>query len=262
MLDDHPTRRSADRDGRGVEGALRDVRAASRPQPSCRRAPRSGRRAASSSSCEPCSTTRPCSRTTIMLAPRIVERRWAMMNAVRPCRSRRSACSIRCSVAMSTELVASSRIRIARIGEQRPRERDELALTEREAEAALAELGVVAVLEPRRRTRRPRPRARRRRSPRGRRPDGRRRCCRRPCRRRGSPPAARSRAGGGATPGVRRAGRSPSTRDRAAGRVVEPGDQLRDRRLPGAGVADERDRRPGAGCRGRCRAAPRARCRR
>ena len=38
----------------------------------------------------------------------------------------------------------------ARVGEQRARERDELALPEREAEAALAELGVVAVLELRR----------------------------------------------------------------------------------------------------------------
>ena len=35
----------------------------------------------------------------------------------------------------------------ARVGEQRARERDELALAEREAEAALAELRLVAVLE-------------------------------------------------------------------------------------------------------------------
>ena len=70
------------------------------------------------------------------------------MNAVRPWSRRRSARSIRRSVPMSTELVASSRIRIARVGEERPRERDELALAEREAEAALAELRVVAVLEP------------------------------------------------------------------------------------------------------------------
>src|SRR5947207_13465052 len=35
-----------------------------------------------------------------------------------------------------------------RVGEQRTRERDELALAEREAEAALAELRVVALLEP------------------------------------------------------------------------------------------------------------------
>ena len=38
----------------------------------------------------------------------------------------------------------------ARVGEQRAGEGDELALAEREPEAALAELGVVAVLEPRR----------------------------------------------------------------------------------------------------------------
>ena len=49
---------------------------------------------------------------------------------------------------MSTDEVASSRIEDPRVGEQRARERDELALAEREARAALAELGVVAVLEP------------------------------------------------------------------------------------------------------------------
>ena len=36
----------------------------------------------------------------------------------------------------------------ARVGEQRARERDELALAEREARAALLQLRVVAVLEP------------------------------------------------------------------------------------------------------------------
>ena len=34
-------------------------------------------------------------------------------------------------------------------------------------------------------------------------------------------------------------------RDPAVARVVEAGEELRDRRLPGAGVADERDGRPG-----------------
>ena len=34
-------------------------------------------------------------------------------------------------------------------------------------------------------------------------------------------------------------------RDAAAGRVVEAGEQLRDRRLAGPGVSDERDGRPG-----------------
>ena len=37
----------------------------------------------------------------------------------------------------------------------------------------------------------------------------------------------------------------PVDRDPPFGRVVEAGDQLRDRRLAGAGVADERDRRAG-----------------
>jgi hypothetical protein len=36
----------------------------------------------------------------------------------------------------------------ARVGEKRPRERDELALAEREAAAALLQLCLVAVLEP------------------------------------------------------------------------------------------------------------------
>ena len=42
-------------------------------------------------------------------------------------------------------------------------------------------------------------------------------------------------------------------------RVVEAGKQLRDRRLARAGVADERDGRPGRRRRGRCRAGPPAR---
>ena len=73
-----------------------------------------------------------------------------MMNDVRPCRSRRSARSMRllgADVDRARRLVEDQD---PRVGEQRPREGDELALAEREAEAALAELRVVAVLEARR----------------------------------------------------------------------------------------------------------------
>ena len=93
-----------------------------------------------SSSCVPCSTIRPCSRTTIRSASRIVERRWAMMNAVRPASSRRSAAldpPLGADVDRRGRLVEDED---ARIGEQRARERDELPLAEREPDAALAEL--------------------------------------------------------------------------------------------------------------------------
>ena len=55
---------------------------------------------------------------------------------------------------------------------------------------------------------------------------------------------------------------TPSIVIAPAGRVVEAGEQLGDRRLAGAGVADERDRRPGRHVERRSRAAPRARGRR
>ena len=71
-----------------------------------------GPSAAMSSSCVPCSTIRPWSSTTIRSARRMVESRCAMTKAVRPARSRLSPFSIRRSVPMSTDEVASSRIRM------------------------------------------------------------------------------------------------------------------------------------------------------
>src|SRR6185295_9916952 len=68
--------------------------------------------ASSSSSCVPASSIRPCSSTTIRPAPRIVDRRCAITIAVRPASSRRSPCSICDSVRTSTFEVASSRIRM------------------------------------------------------------------------------------------------------------------------------------------------------
>ena len=73
-----------------------------------------------------------------------------MMNAVRPCEQppqRALDLPLGADVDRARRLVEDQD---ARVGEQRARERDELALAEREARAALAELRVVAVLEPHR----------------------------------------------------------------------------------------------------------------
>ena len=70
-----------------------------------------------------------------------------MMNAVRPAssaRSARSICALGADVDRRRRLVEDQD---PRVGEERAGERDELALAEREPRAALAELGVVAVLE-------------------------------------------------------------------------------------------------------------------
>src|SRR5881397_3534563 len=91
-------------------------------------------RFASNSSCVPCSTIRPCSRTTIRSASRIVDSRWAMMKAVRPESRSLSARSSLRSVPMS-------------IDEERARQRDELPLSEREARPAFLQLCLVAVFE-------------------------------------------------------------------------------------------------------------------
>ncbi len=61
----------------------------------------------------PCSTIRPSSITKITSAPRMVERRWAITKLVRPTRSAFMASWMSTSVRVSTELVASSRMRMA-----------------------------------------------------------------------------------------------------------------------------------------------------
>ena len=112
------------------------------------------------------STIRPWSSTTIRSARRIVESRWAMMNAVRPVRSRRSPRSMRplgADVDRRRRLVEDQD---PRVGEERAGERDELALAERELEAALADLACRSRPGARRRTR---PRRRPPRPPRSRR---------------------------------------------------------------------------------------------
>ena len=73
---------------------------------------RRSRRLASSSRWLPCSTMSPLFITRIRSALRMVDRRWAMMKLVRFCISESIAFWISTSVRVSTELVASSRIRI------------------------------------------------------------------------------------------------------------------------------------------------------
>ena len=167
-----------------------------------------------------------------------------MMNAVRPWSRRRSACSIRRSVPMSTELVASSRIRMRGSASSARAKATSWRCPSERRKPRSPSCGVVAVLEPLDElvgADRPR----------------------------GGDDllAGRARAAEGDVVGDR-AGEEEALlrhdpelppqrllrdvaevdavdRDAALGRVVEAGDQLRDRRLAGAGVADERDGRPG-----------------
>ena len=93
--------------------SLRRLRRRGRPRPTrSRRAPSSGRRARAARRGCPARRRRRARGRRSGRRPRMVERRCAITKAVRPRRSRRSACSILRSVAMSTELVASSRIRM------------------------------------------------------------------------------------------------------------------------------------------------------
>ncbi len=141
-----------------AEGALS---CAARLAPHRRRAPRrrrpppartarrtaAGRRrsASSSSSCVPCSTIRPCSITRIRSASRIVDSRWAITKLVRFSRSAAIARCTSTSVRVSTELVASSRISSDGVGQERPRDRDQLLLAGADARALVVDHGVVAV---------------------------------------------------------------------------------------------------------------------
>ena len=68
-------------------------------------------------------------------ASAIVESRWAITNVVRPSITSRSAALISRSVDASTDEVASSRTRIARVGQERARDRDPLALAAGQASA-------------------------------------------------------------------------------------------------------------------------------
>ena len=104
-----------------------------------RRPPRSARRGC------PDSAIAPPSRTTILPARRIVERRWAMTIAVRPASSRSSPRSITFSVRTSTFEVASSRIRIRGSASSARAKATKLPLPGAELDAALADLGLEPV---------------------------------------------------------------------------------------------------------------------
>ena len=92
--------------------------------------------------------TRPSSSTTISSASAIVERRWAMMNVVRPAITSASA---------QLDLALGGRVdrrggvvedQDARVGEDRAGDREALALAAGDGQAALADARVVAVREP------------------------------------------------------------------------------------------------------------------
>ena len=109
------------------------------------RARRSGRRSASSSSWVPRSATSPRSRTTIWSASRTVERRWAMTIVVRPSASFSSASPTARSVGHVERRGRLVEHEHGRVAQDRAGDRDALLLAAGEAEAALADDGVVAV---------------------------------------------------------------------------------------------------------------------
>ena len=93
---------------------------------------------------------RPCSSTTIQPAWRIVESRWAITIDVRPCKQPAQRAL---DPALGVQVDVRGRLvehEDARVGDQRPREGDQLALARGELRAALADLGVVAARRARR----------------------------------------------------------------------------------------------------------------
>ena len=186
----------------------------------------------------PCSTMRPSSITRMTSAPRIVERRWAITKLVRSARSAFIASWISTSVRVSTELVASSRMRIGRLGEEGAGDGEQLLLPGADVVALLVDHRVVAVGQVSARSGRRRwPWPRRGSPPRWRR-GCRRRCCRGSCRRTATCPAAPCRC---CDAQLARAGSCamsrPSSVMRAAVELVEPHDEVDERRLAGAGRA-------------------------
>ena len=197
-----------------------------------------------SSAWVPCSTMRPCSRTTIRSASRIVESRCAMTKAVRPASSRRAP--PRSPLGADVDRATSPRRGSGCAGRRGARARRRRAGAGRaKAAAALAELACRS---------RSRARATNSCAPTARgaattsstdrvRPAEGDVLARR-CPRTGSPPAARSRAGCAATPGVTSRRSTPSIvigprSGRRSGRAAWRSSTSRAR------VADERDRRPG-----------------
>ena len=174
-------------------------------------------------------------------AARAVCRRWAMSSVVRPCGDqahRPLHLGLGGEVEVGGGLVEEQDRRVDELG---PGQAQQLALAGRQRPALLGDRACGSRRAARRRSRgrrRPAPPAR----PRGRwRRAGRRRCWSGSCPRTGTAPAARSRAGGGRRAGRARAAAMPSTSTAPGGRVVEAGDELDERRLAGAGGADEGD---------------------
>ena len=197
---------------------------------------RSGRRASTSSSCEPSSTMRPSSTTAMRSARIAVASRWAMMIAVRPsssASSARSICASDSQVEVRRRLVEHEHARLGRGTPGRARAagaRRPTATRRARARACRCPSGSRSTSSSRP-TASASPRAPRRRSRRG----GRRRCCR------GSEPSNRN-GSCGTTPSWPRSDSSvtsrrswPSIRTRPSVRVVEAGDELGDRRLARAG---------------------------
>ena len=136
-----------------------------------------------------------------------------MTNVVRPRRSAQAVLDQRLALAVEARrgLVEDQD---ARVGENRARDRDALALPARQLDAALADDRVVALLELLDELVAVRDPADAPRSPRASPPAARTRCSRRSCRRTGSCPAARRRAASGSRAAARVARSRPSTSTR------------------------------------------------
>ena len=244
-----------DVDGVEVLGHAGDVTPL--PRPSRRTARSSARARPAARSCVPCSSTRPCSSTTIRSARRIVDSRWATTKAVRPASRRLEGLlddALGGDVDARGGLVEDQQ---SRVREQRPGERHELALADREHRAALGDRGVVALGQ-----------ALDEAVGADRRGGGlaRRRGGVRPAEgdvvadRAGEEEAllrARCRAGRGARPSVTSRRSCPSMRMAPRARVVEAGQELDQGRLARAGVSHEGHRLARARRAGRRRGGPR-----
>ncbi len=161
----------------------------------------------------------------------------------RPRMTSRSAALISRSVVASTDEVASSRIRMRGSARKARAIAIRWRWPPRKRQAALADAGVVAVRQLGDEPRRLRALGGAARSPRARRPAARRRCCPRPCRRTGTGRRRRPRSRCRSDDDVDRAHVGAVDQHRARARVVQPRQQLHQRRLAGA-----RWRRPARPC--------------
>ena len=197
----------------------------------------------------PRSMISPWRRTRMRSAWRMVLSRWAMTKLVRPRSSTASEAWMRDSVMASMELVASSRMRMRGIGEQRPGEADELALARARGRSRLRPPGSAS--------RRAWPRT----------CPGNRACARSRCTSASVASGREKRMFSSTVPSKRKLPAGPRRgagagwawdlqdvaavdQERAGGGQIGLGDEVRDRGLSAAGVADERDGLPGLGVEG------------